>query len=82
MGTGAKKVWPYAVAATVGISPESYAAPYDGTPAFRVKATLKIPDSDRPDEMDCLITLTARTALKSYQLKGLLQIDGQGCLRT
>jgi hypothetical protein len=81
LGTGAAKRWLYTVTATVGLSPESYEIPYDGTPKFGVRATLETPNPDREDEMDCLISLAARTALRDYRDKGLEAVDGQHCLR-
>ncbi len=81
VGTGAAKVWIYTISATVGISPEAYDIPYEGTPAFGVKAVLETENPDRQDEMDCLITLAARTALANYRPTGILQTDGASCGR-
>jgi len=81
VGSGAQKQWLYTISVTIGISPEAYQIPYEGTPAFGVKAALLTPNGDREDEMDCLIALAARTALARYQPKGLLVTDGQSCLR-
>lgn len=78
---GGKKRWLYAVRVTVGISPESYVIPVDGTPAFGVTARLTTPDPDREDEMDCLIRLAARTAIRDYRPKGAEAVDGQACAR-
>lgn len=63
IGTGASRIWMYEIAVTVGISPESYQIPFEGTPAFGVKAKLMTPNPDRDDELACLIGLAARTAL-------------------
>ncbi|MEO8244033.1 MAG: hypothetical protein ABI832_17145 [bacterium] len=81
VGTGAAKVWMYTISATVGISPEAYDIPYEGTPAYGVKAVLQTENPDRQDEMDCLISLAARTALANYRPTGLLQTDGSSCAR-
>ena len=35
VGTGDSRVWTYTISATVGISPETYVIPYEGTPALR-----------------------------------------------
>jgi hypothetical protein len=78
---GNPPVWTYTISATVGLSPESYPMPYDGTPAFGVRADLRTPNPDRPDEMDCLIALAARTALANYRPTGILKTNGQSCLR-
>jgi hypothetical protein len=78
---GDPRVWTYTISATVGLSPESYAMPYDGTPAFGVRAVLQTPNPDRMDEMDCLISLAARTAIANYRATGILKTNGQSCLR-
>ncbi len=81
VGTGANKVWLYTVSATVGISPEAYEIPYEGTPAFGITARLQTPNPDRQDEMDCLIKLATRTALKNYRPTGVFPVDGSSCAR-
>lgn len=78
---GGKKVWLYTISATVGISPEAYEIPYEGTPAFGITASLKTPNPDRQDEMDCLIKLAARTALANYRSSGIFPVDGSSCQR-
>ena len=78
---GDPPVWTYTISATVGLSPERYPMPYDGTPAFGVRADLRTPNPDRQDEMDCLIALATRTALANYRPTGILKTDGQSCLR-
>lgn len=78
---GDPPVWTYTISATVGLSPESYAMPYNGTPAFGVRAELRTPNPDREDEMNCLITLAARTAIVNYRPTGIVKTDGQSCLR-
>lgn len=78
---GDQKVWLYTISATVGISPESYAIPYDGTPAFGVTVRLVTPNPDRVDEMDCLIDMGVKVALRDYQPAGALVVDGQSCAR-
>lgn len=80
VGTGAGRVWMYTISATIGISPEAYAIPYDGTPAFGITAALQTPNPDRQPEMDCLIKLAARTALKNYRETGIFPVDGSSCL--
>lgn len=81
IGSGADRVWLYTIGVTVGLSPESYEIPYEGTPAFGLRAQLKTPNPDREDEMICLIDLAARSALAVYQPKGAITVDGSGCLR-
>lgn len=81
VGTGENRVWLYTISATVGISPESYEIPYEGTPAFGITATLQTPNPDREDEMACLIQLAARTALKNYRPTGIFKTDGSSCAR-
>jgi hypothetical protein len=78
---GGEDVWLYTIAATVGISPESYVIPFEGTPVFGVRASLMTSNPDRQREWDCLIKLAARTALQNYRPEGLLGVDGQGCNR-
>lgn len=79
--TAQGRVWLYTVTVTVGISPETYAIPPEGTPAFGVAASLKTPNPDREDELSCLIKLAARTAIKNYRPEGVLQTDGAACAR-
>lgn len=81
VGTGAAREWLYTVDITVGISPESYVIPYEGTPVFGVRARLMTPNSDRTDELDCLTRLAVRTAVANYGKTGVLTTDGQSCLR-
>ncbi len=81
LGSGADRVWTYTLSITVGLSPESYPIPFEGTPAFGVTARLKTPNPDRDDELACLITLAARTALANYRPEGRLFTDGASCLR-
>lgn len=78
---GTNRVWTYTLSITVGLSPESYVIPFEGTPAFGVTARLKTPNPDREDELACLITLAARTALANYRPEGHLSTDGSSCLR-
>lgn len=81
MNTGSDRQWLYTVTITVGISPENYRIPYEGTPKFGVAATLVTPDGDREDELACLIGLAARTAVEKYKPDGLMRISGDACLR-
>lgn len=81
VGMAENRVWTYTISATVGISPEAYAIPYEGTPAFGIRAVLETPNPDRPDEMDCLIALAARTAIANYRPTGVFDTDGSACLR-
>jgi len=81
MNTGKGREWLYTVKITVGISPESYDIPYEGTPQFGAEVSLVTPNSDREDELACLITLAARTAVAQYQPKGQYKTSGQECLR-
>jgi hypothetical protein len=81
VGQGDAREWLYTVDITVGISPESYMIPLDGTPVFGIRARLMTPNSDRTDELDCLTRLATRTAVANYGKKGVLQTDGSACLR-
>ncbi len=81
IGQGDDRAWIYTFDITVGISPESYLIPIDGTPVFGIRARLLTPNSDREDELDCLIKLAARTALAQYRATGIFQTDGSSCLR-
>lgn len=81
LGKGTNRVWTYTLSITVGLSPETYVIPYEGTPAFGVTARLKTPNPDRDDELACLITLAARTALANYKPTGHFVTDGSSCLR-
>ena len=80
VGTGAVRQWTYTITVMVGISPESYDIPEDGTPVFGVRAALSTPNSDSEAEMDCMITLAARVALRDYKPTGIEKVDGQSCL--
>lgn len=73
--------WLYTQTITVGVSPESYVIPFEGTPRFGVAATLITPNSDREDELACLIELAARQAIALYKPSGIVKISGQACLR-
>ena len=81
LGEGADRAWIYTFDITIGISPEAYVIPLDGTPAFGIRARLLTPNSDREDELDCLIKLATRTAIANYQPDGVFQTDGSSCLR-
>jgi hypothetical protein len=81
IGEGDAREWTHTVRITVGLSPESYVIPFEGTPAFGVTATLLTPNPDREDELDCLIGLAARTAIANYRPEGHLRTDGSACLR-
>lgn len=81
MTTTNGREWMYTVTITVGISPESYDIPHEGTPEFGVAASLVTPNGDREDELDCLIRFAARNAIEKYQPAGLIRISGQACLR-
>lgn len=81
VGAGAAREWLYTVSVTVGISPEPYVIPPDGTPAFGVRADLLTPNPDREDELDCLIGLATRTAVANYRPRGIFTTDGSACLR-
>ncbi|MCB2125944.1 MAG: hypothetical protein H6897_15895 [Rhodobacteraceae bacterium] len=81
VGTGASRQWLYTVTVTVGISPEAYVIPPDGTPAFGVRAKLVTPNPDREDELDCLIRLAARTAVANWRPTGMFGTDGSACRR-
>jgi hypothetical protein len=73
--------WLYTVKITVGISPENYDIPYEGTPQFGAQVSLVTPNGDREDELACLIALAAKTAIDHYQPRGLHKTSGQQCLR-
>lgn len=81
IGEGENREWIYTFDITVGISPESHSIPIDGTPVFGIRARLLTPNSDREDELVCLIKLAARTAVADYQPTGVFQTDGSSCLR-
>lgn len=81
VGQGENRVWLYTISALVGISPETYVLPYDGTPQFGVRASLMTPNPDREDEMACLITLATRSAVANYRPAGILTTDGSACAR-
>jgi hypothetical protein len=81
VAVGGEQVWIYTVTVTVGLSPEAYSIPLDGTPAYGVRANLETPNPDREDEMACLIRLATRTALANYRPEGILTTDGSACLR-
>lgn len=81
MKTSKGREWLYTQTITVGISLEAYSIPYEGTPQFGVAATLITPNSDRDDELVCLIGLAAREAIARYQPSGIVKISGQSCLR-
>ena len=81
IGTGENRQWIYTRFVTVGLSPEDFPIPHDGTPAFGVKAQLRTPNPDREDELSCLIGLAARTALASYRPTGLDVVEGAACAR-
>lgn len=81
VGTGDAKAWIYTISATVGLSPEAYVIPVEGTPAFGVRAVLETPNPDREDEMACLIDLATRTALRNWKPEGMEQVDARACLR-
>ena len=73
--------WLYTVTITAGISPADYVIPFDGTPKFGAQVSLLTPNGDREDELACLITLAAKTAIAHYQPAGLYKASGQECLR-
>lgn len=81
MNTAKGREWMYTVTITVGISPENYDIPYEGTPQFGAAVSLVTPNGDREDELACLITLAAKTAIAHYRPKGLYKASGQQCLR-
>ena len=79
--TAEGRVWLYTISVTVGISPGETVLPYDGTPVFGARAELQTPNPDREDELKCLITLAATTALAEYRPKGRVKVDGAACGR-
>jgi hypothetical protein len=81
MEVASGREWLYTVTITIGISPESYVIPYEGTPQFGVAVSLITPNGDREDELACLIELATREAIARYQPKGLIKLSGQACLR-
>lgn len=81
MQTAKGREWLYTQTIIVGVSPESYAIPFEGTPQFGVAATLITPNSDREDELACLIGLAAREAIARYTPNGIIKVSGQSCLR-
>lgn len=81
METSRGREWLYTQTITVGISPEAFSIPIDGTPQFGVAATLITPNSDREDELTCLVELSTREAIARYKPRGIIKISGQSCLR-
>jgi hypothetical protein len=81
MSTAKGRQWMYTVKITVGISPEDYDIPFEGTPQFGAELSLVTPNGDREDDLFCLITLAAKTAIAEYRPKGLHRASGQACLR-
>jgi hypothetical protein len=81
METKTGREWLYTVTITTGISPESYVIPFEGTPQFGVAVTLTTPNSDREDELACLIGLATREAIARYRPTGIVALSGQSCLR-
>lgn len=81
MTTAKGREWLYTVTITIGISAESYVIPNDGTPQFGVAASLITPNSDREDELVCLIGLATREAISRYKPRGHIKLSGQSCLR-
>ncbi|MDU8910923.1 hypothetical protein [Aestuariicoccus sp. MJ-SS9] len=81
MWRGDEQKWIYTVRIMVGISPVDYVIPEDGTPVFGVRVRLETPNPDREDELGCLIRLAARTAVEQYRPAGMIELDGQECLR-
>ncbi|MBL0370613.1 hypothetical protein JJB09_01105 [Rhizobium sp. KVB221] len=81
MTTTSGKEWLYTVKITVGISPEDYEIPYEGTPQFGAEVTLLTPNGDREDELVCLIDLATKNAIAHYKPTGLHKSSGQACLR-
>jgi hypothetical protein len=81
VGAGGTREWLYTVTVTVGLSPEAYVIPPDGTPAFGVRARLVTPNPDREDELACLIRLAALTAVANWRPTGMLGTDGSACRR-
>jgi hypothetical protein len=79
--TAGGRQWVYTMTVTTGISPESYSIPFEGTPQFGVAARLITLNSDREDELACLIDLATREAIARYRPKGIIEISGQSCLR-
>lgn len=80
-GEGAAPVRLCRISTKVGISPESFAIPAAGTPAFGARASLMTTNPDRQKQWDCLIKLAARTALQNDRPQGLVGVDGQACNR-
>lgn len=81
METERGREWLYTQTITTGISPESYVIPFEGTPQFGVAVSLITPNSDREDELACLIELATREAIARYRPKGIIKLSGQSCLR-
>jgi hypothetical protein len=81
METEHGREWLYTQTITTGISPESYVIPFEGTPQFGVAVSLITPNSDREDELACLIELATREAIARYRPKGIIKLSGQSCLR-
>lgn len=79
--TKSGREWIYTVRITAGISRPSYSIPYEGTPEFGAELTLLTPNSDREDELACMIRLAVKTAIAHYKPVGRYKASGQQCLR-
>jgi hypothetical protein len=78
-GSGAERAWRYRFSVTVGLSPDDYPIPFEGTPAFGVEAVVYSESSDNEETFICMMGLAARTAVANYRPTGLLQVDGASC---
>lgn len=81
VGKGENRRWLYTATVTVGVSPSDYVIPHGGRPAFGVTVSLLTPNSDREDELDCMIRRAVAVALVRYRPRGHLTVDGGACLR-
>ncbi|MFM2282055.1 MAG: hypothetical protein RLZZ444_4286 [Pseudomonadota bacterium] len=81
MKTKSGREWIYTVRITAGISRPTYSIPYEGTPEFGAELTLLTPNSDREDELACMIGLAVKTAIAHYKPAGRYKASGQQCLR-
>jgi hypothetical protein len=83
-GNADTRTWLHTRFVTVGLSPKHIdVEPVGGKikPAFAVKVNLLTPDSDRVDELRCLVGLAVRELQTRYRPKGLVTVSGQSCSR-
>lgn len=82
-GQGAGRQWLYERFIDVSLSPAALdlEPPGQTRPGFAVRVTLRTPDEDRTDELDCLIALAVRELAARYRTTGAVRVNGQSCAR-